>query len=53
MTQSVIEKKKYTCEDYLKVPEGERYELIEGDLLITPLSIPNYQRISRKLDLKL
>jgi hypothetical protein len=28
-------KKKYSYEDYLKTPEDERYELIEGELLMT------------------
>jgi Uma2 family endonuclease len=50
---SVIEKKKYTYEDYLKTPEDERYELIEGELLMTPSPIPRHQRISGKLEFEL
>ncbi len=53
MTPTVIEKKKYTYEDYLKTPEGERYELIEGELLMTPSPIPKHQRISRKIEFML
>jgi Uma2 family endonuclease len=50
MTPTVIEKKKYTYEDYLKTPEGERYELIEGELLMTPSPVPKHQGISRELE---
>jgi len=49
MATSIIEKKKYTYEDYLKTPDDVRYELIEGDLLMTPAPIPIHQRISRKI----
>jgi Uma2 family endonuclease len=45
MSPAVIEKKKYTYEDYLKIPEDVRYELIEGELFMTPSPIPNHQRI--------
>ena len=50
MSPAVIEKKKRTYEDYLKTPEDERYELIEGELLMTPAPIPKHQRISRKIE---
>jgi Uma2 family endonuclease len=50
MTPAVIEKKKYTYEDYLKTPEDERYELIEGELIMSPSPIPKHQRISRKIE---
>lgn len=53
MAPTVIEKKKYTYEDYLKTPEDERYELIEGELLMTPAPIPRHQRISRELEFEL
>lgn len=53
MAPTVIEKKKYTYEDYLKTPEDERYELIEGELLRTPAPIPRHQRISRELEFEL
>ena len=36
MATSIIEKKKYTYEDYLKTPDDVRYELIEGELLMMP-----------------
>ncbi len=50
MATSTIEKKKCTYEDYLKTPEDKRYELINGELLMTPSPIPNHQRISGKLE---
>ena len=50
MATIVVEKKKYTYEDYLKTPEDKRYELINGELLTTPLPIPNHQRISGKFE---
>lgn len=53
MSPVVIEKKRYTYEDYLKTPEGERYELIEGELLMTPSPVPKHQRISRELEFEI
>jgi len=53
MTSTITEKKKYTYEDYIKTPETERYELIEGELLMTPSPVPKHQRISGKLEFNL
>ena len=53
MGQATVEKKKYTYEDYLKTPEDKRYELIEGELLMTPSHATLHQRISRKLEFEL
>ena len=53
MATTVIEKKKHTYEDYLETPENERYELIEGELLMTPSPVPGHQRISGKLEFEL
>lgn len=51
MSPIVVEKKKYTYEDYLKIPDDKgRYELVNGELLMTPSPIPNHQRISGKLE---
>ncbi|HLE86109.1 MAG TPA: Uma2 family endonuclease [Candidatus Brocadiaceae bacterium] len=50
MMPVVIEKKKYTYEDYLKTSDDKQYELIDGELLMTPSPLPNHQRISRKLE---
>lgn len=49
MGQAVIDKKKYTYEDYLKIPDDKRYELIGGELFVTPSPITRHQRISREL----
>ncbi|MCF6154098.1 MAG: Uma2 family endonuclease [Candidatus Brocadia sp.] len=53
MVPVVIEKKKYTYEDYLKTPDDKRYELINGELIMTPSPIPNHQRISGKIEFML
>ncbi|MGB9716150.1 MAG: Uma2 family endonuclease [Thermodesulfovibrionales bacterium] len=50
---TITDKKKYTYQDYLKTPEDERYELIEGELLMTPAPVPNHQTISGRLDFEL
>ena len=49
MALPVVEKTKYTYEDYLKTPDDKRYELIEGELLMTPSPVTKHQRISRKI----
>lgn len=52
MAQIAVEKKtkKYTYEDYCKASDDKRYELIDGELLMTPSPITSHQRISRKLE---
>ena len=44
----LTEKKIYTYSDYEKLPEGAPYQLIEGELVMTPAPTPYHQRISRK-----
>jgi Uma2 family endonuclease len=53
MATATTEKKKYTYADYLKTPDDERYELIEGELLMTPSPVTRHQRISRKIEFML
>ncbi len=53
MARAAVEKKKYTYEDYLETPEDKRYELIEGELLMTPSPVTLHQRISGKLGFEL
>jgi len=53
MASTATEKKKYTYEDYLKTPDDVRYELIEGDLLMTPSPVTKHQRILRELGFEL
>ena len=36
MASTTTEKRKCTYKDYLKTPDDERYELIGGELLMTP-----------------
>ncbi len=50
MSPIAVEKKKYTYEDYIKISDDKRYELMNGELLMTPSPIPNHQRISGKLE---
>ncbi len=51
--QTILEKKRYTYEDYLKTPDDKRYELIEGELIMTPSPRTWHQRISRNIEYKL
>lgn len=44
--ETIVEKRKYTYEDYLKTPDDVRYELIEGELIMTPSPITRHQWIS-------
>lgn len=44
MATRLIEKKRYTIEDYMKTPDDVRYELIEGELLMTPSPLTRHQR---------
>ena len=53
MASTATEKRKFTYEDYLKTPDDERYELIGGELLMTPSPVPKHQRISRKIEFML
>jgi len=38
MAIAIPKKKKYTYEDYAKLPEGAPYQLIGGELIMTPNS---------------
>lgn len=53
MTTTIEKKKKYTYEDYVNVPDDNRYELIEGELLMTPSPTTKHQRVIRKLEFML
>jgi len=50
MAIAIPKKKKYTYEDYVKLPEGAPYQLIGGELIMTPAPTPYHQRISRKIE---
>jgi Uma2 family endonuclease len=53
MTAISIEKRKFTYEDYLKTPDDRRYELIEGELIMTPSPVPYHQWISKNIEYEL
>lgn len=44
---------RFTYNDYKLLPEGKHYEVIEGDLLVTPAPNVTHQRISRRLFVRL
>lgn len=47
-------KQKLDYDDYAGIPsDGHRYEIIEGDLYVTPAPSPLHQRVSRRLQRKL
>ncbi len=41
---------RFTYSDYLLLPEDRRYEVIDGDLFMTPSPTTYHQRISRNLE---
>ena len=45
----MVTKAKYTYEDYLNTPEGERYELIDGELILVASPNEEHQFASVKL----
>ena len=50
MKTVVEKKKKYTYEDYVTTSDGKRYELIEGELLVTPSPTTKHQRVLREIE---
>ena len=44
---------KFTYEDYRNAPEDKRYELLDGDLVVTPAPGEAHQRVSRNLTILL
>jgi Uma2 family endonuclease len=49
MSTQVLEKKKWTYRDYASIEDENRYEVIEGELVMAPSPIIKHQRISIKL----
>ncbi len=41
---------RFTYEDYLLLPEDRRYEILDGDLFMTPAPTPYHQLVSRNLE---
>ena len=52
-TGEIPEKNTYTYADYARLPEGAPYQLIGGQLIMTPSPIPYHQEISRNLEFKM
>ncbi len=50
---SIPEKDNYTYDDYAKLPEGAPYQLIGGQLIMTPSPMPYHQEVLRKLGFKI
>lgn len=45
---------KLTYEDFVKLPDdGNRYEIIDGELIVNPAPVPFHQRVVRKLLVRL
>ena len=40
---------RFTYQDYLLLPEDRRYEVIDGDLFITPAPTPYHQLVSKRI----
>jgi len=45
--------KEWTYEEYLKLSDDKRYEIIEGRLTVAPAPRPKHQRVSRNLEFAL
>jgi len=41
---------RFTYEDYLLLPEDRRYEIIDGDLFMTPAPTPYHQLVSKRIE---
>ncbi|ACV64816.1 protein of unknown function DUF820 [Desulfofarcimen acetoxidans DSM 771] len=41
----LMPERKFNVDDYMNLPNDERYELIEGDLLVVPRPVPRHQKI--------
>ena len=53
MITPVAPTKKYTYTDYLKTSDDQRYELIEGELLMTPSPVIYHQWVSKNIGYEL
>src|SRR5688572_31178433 len=46
---SVPQSLRFTYEDYALLPEGRRYEVIDGELYLTPAPTPFHQTVAKRL----
>lgn len=49
-TISTGKKRTYTYADYARLPEGAPYQLINGNLIMSPAPIPYHQRVSGNIE---
>jgi Uma2 family endonuclease len=47
---SVPESLRFTYEDYARLPDDRRYEVIDGELYVTPAPTPYHQIVSRRIE---
>jgi len=47
---SVSKPLRYTYEDYARLPDDRRYEVIDGELYLTPAPTPYHQIVSRRIE---
>jgi Uma2 family endonuclease len=52
-TVAIYRSRKCTYEDYAKLPEGAPYQLIGGELVLSPAPSLKHQRVARKLATKM
>jgi Uma2 family endonuclease len=48
-TATAAQKRKYTYQDYLMLPDDQRYELIEGELVMPPSPVPYHQWLLKNI----
>jgi Uma2 family endonuclease len=46
---SVPDSLRFSYEDYLLLPEDRRYEIVDGELLLTPAPTPYHQTVAKRL----
>lgn len=49
----VLSDRIYTVEDFIKLDDGQRYELIGGELIVVPSPKPRHQRVANELSVEL
>ena len=47
---SVPESLRFTYEDYVLLPDDRRYEVIDGELYLTPAPTPYHQIVKRRIE---
>lgn len=53
MSLPVYKEKTYTYQDYLDISDNNRYEIIDGGIMMVPAPIPFHQKISKKIEFEL